>query len=189
MDDERSASRLRLARVVGVVVLAGALLLIGRASGLTENLSSAGVRAAVERSGPSGVLLFTALFTVGLLLHVPTIAFVAAAVLMWGRLRGGLYSYFAALLAATVSFLIVRVVGGRPLARLKSRRARAILDRLHDRPILTVALLRSLFLVAPTVNYALALSSISLASYVAGSAIGLVVSITVTSSFLGVFFQ
>jgi uncharacterized membrane protein YdjX (TVP38/TMEM64 family) len=179
----------RTARLILVVVLAAALLIVGRKTGLVESLSTDRVRELAERSGPTGVALFAALFCVGLLFHVPTLAFVAAAVLAWGRLRGGLYSYGAALIAATLSFAIVRAVGGRPLGRLTNRHARAILRRLDTQPVLTVAVLRGLFLVAPTVNYALALSSISFGSYLLGSAIGLVVSMTVTASFLGLFFK
>ena len=56
---------------------------------------------------------------------------------------------------------------------------RKILDRLDERPILTVVILRLIFVMSPPVNYALALSSLRFRDYLIGSLIGLPVPLIV----------
>ncbi len=60
----------------------------------------------------------------------------------------------------------VRAAGESPLA--------ACSRRLDERPITTVLLLRTVFWLAPPLNYALALSSVRFRHYLIGSAAGLV---------------
>jgi uncharacterized membrane protein YdjX (TVP38/TMEM64 family) len=181
----RRGTVIRLAVLAAILI---ALFVVGRATGLAS-FKSAELRALIERSGAWGVALFAALFAVGALLYVPGLLFVAAAVLAWGRLRGGLYAYAAALLAATLSFILVRAIGGRPLAEIRSPRIRAALARLERQPIFAVALLRAFFLAAPLINYTLALSTIGASEYLLGTALGLVPSVAVTSSFFGILFD
>jgi uncharacterized membrane protein YdjX (TVP38/TMEM64 family) len=136
-------------------------------------LSTTRIRDLVQHAGAAGVGLFILVFAVGELLHVPGMIFVAAGVMAWGPLAGGVVSYLAALVSVSVVFVVVRVIGGQPLATVTQPRVRAILARLDRRPILTVALLRLFLWIAPPVNYALALSTVRYRDYAAGSALGL----------------
>jgi uncharacterized membrane protein YdjX (TVP38/TMEM64 family) len=181
----RRGTRLRLALLAAILI---GLFVAWRVSGLGAHFSSAELRALVERSGPWGIAIFAGLFVLGSLIYVPSLVFVAAAVLVWGRLRGGLYAYVAALIASSLSFAIIRLVGGSPLATVRNRRVRAVLARLERRPILVVAFLRALLLNAPAINYALALSPIGAGPYLLGTALGLVPSVAVTTSFFGILF-
>jgi uncharacterized membrane protein YdjX (TVP38/TMEM64 family) len=168
----------RLAAAVALFVSAWAL---GRGTGLHEQLDTEGVRRAVEDAGAWGLALFVGIFALGQLLHVPGLVFVAAAMFVYGRLTGTVVSLVGAVIAVTVSFVVVRAVGGQPLASLRRPFARRMLDRLDARPVTSVALLRLVFIMAPPVNYALAMSNLRLRDYVAGSGLGLLGPVTLAA--------
>ena len=162
-------------RIGGVVALIGALVLVERFTGLSDQLSRDALRAHVAAAGPWGIPLFFAAFCVALFLHVPAtgILFVAVGVALWDRVAGAGLAYAGAFVACMFSFTIVRGVGGKPLAEIKNRFARRILARLESHPILTVFVMRVIFFAGAPVNYALALSSIRPRDYVLGSLVGL----------------
>jgi len=183
------AARRRLVlRLLAVALLAIALVVIGHVTGVTANLSTEKIHGLAVRSGSWGAVIYIGLFAVGLFVYVPALVFVAAGVLAWGHVYGGLLAYAGAFVGAITSFTVVRAIGGRPLGELRGARVRKILDGIERRPILTVALLRTFLLSAPALNYALALSPVGWRSHAAGTALGLVPSVAVTSVFFGVLF-
>ena len=183
-DGPSGPSRLRLALLAAFL---GGLFVFGWASGWADRFTLDGVRESIQGAGAWGVLLFFGVFALGELLHVPGILFVAAAVLAYGRVAGGLTAYAGALSSVVVSFAVVRAVGGRPLGSLKNARLRRVLDRLEERPVRVVALLRLVLWMAPPLNYALALSPVRFRDYVLGSALGLVVPLALAAAFIDWF--
>jgi len=161
-------------RVALAVLVPLALLAIGRALGLERHFSVDAVRTAVEGAGAWGALLFVACFCAGELVHVPGLVFVAAGVLLYGPRVGGIASYGAALLSISVSFWVVRGVGGRALAAVGSARINRLMEKLDARPVRTIALLRLVFVLSPPLNFGLALSRVRFRDYLLGSALGLV---------------
>lgn len=163
-------------RLLAVAVAVLALLLVARLSGLADRSPEVLVgelRALVLSWGAGGALLFVVLFAVGELLQIPGLVFVAAAVLSYGRLHGGLLAYFAGLVSVSVSFAVFRALGGAALADLERPWLRKVLGRLRERPVRTIATLRAVLLLSPPLNAALALSRVRFRDYLAGSALGL----------------
>ena len=111
----------------------------------------------------------------GELVHIPGMIFVAAGILAWGQLGGFFVSLLGAVVSVSVSFWVVRALGGKALDRIDKPFMRKMLGRLHARPILTIFILRAIFWVAPPLNYALALSSVRFRDYLVGSTAGLVI--------------
>ncbi|HEY2748091.1 MAG TPA: VTT domain-containing protein [Polyangia bacterium] len=171
----------RLGVLAGVLV---ALLVVRYATSFGASLSMTRVRDLVQHAGALGVAIFFVAFAVGELLHVPGLVFVAAAVMTWGRVAGGTTAYAAAIGSVALSFVVVRAIGGQPLAELRWRWLQRILARLDQRPIVTVALLRVLLWLAPALNYALALSRVRFVDYLVGSALGLIPPIVAMTLFL-----
>lgn len=171
----------RLALLAAVIV---ALVVLRFTTSFGASLSTARVRELVQHAGATGVGIFVIAFCAGELLHVPGLVFVGAAVLAWGRIAGGAAAYAGALVAVSVSFVVVRGIGGQPLGEIRQPRLRAVLARLEQRPIATVAILRLLLWLAPAVNYALALSPIRYGDYLAGSAIGLAIPVAAASALI-----
>jgi uncharacterized membrane protein YdjX (TVP38/TMEM64 family) len=172
-------------RLLAVVVVLGGVVLIGHTTGLGDLLTKEALRAQVERAGAWGVPVFIGAFCLALLLHVPAtgIMFVGIAVALYGRLAGGSLAFAGSVVAVMVSFFVVRGIGGRPLAEVKNRVMRRILDRLASHPVLTVFVLRLLFFAGAPVNYALALSSLRTRDYAVGSVIGLALPAAVLTAF------
>ena len=112
---------------------------------------------------------------------MPGLVFVGAAILAYGQFYGGLAGYLGAVVSVSVSFWVVRLVGGQPLAEVKRPFLKRWLDRLDARPVRSVFVLRLLLWMAPPLNYALAMSSVRYRDYLIGSAMGLVIPITLVS--------
>jgi len=141
------------------------------------------VKTLVESAGALGLLAYIAIFALGQLLGVPGLVFVAAGILIYGRVYGAGAGLLGAVVAMTVSFLVVRTVGGQPLGAMQKPFMRRVLAQLDARPVRAIVLLRLVFLLAPPVNYALALSKVRLRDFVLGSTLGLLVPIAVASIF------
>jgi len=176
--------RARIIRLALLAAVALGLLVLRFTTSFGSSLSTARIRDLVQHAGAAGVAVFLVAFSVGELLHVPGLVFVAAAVLAWGRVAGGAAAYLGALVAVSIVFAVVRGVGGQPLGEIRQPRLRALLARLEQRPITTVAVLRLFLWLAPALNYALALSTVRYRDYVAGSAIGLVIPVAVATTLL-----
>ena len=176
-------NRARAWRLVILGVVLVALLVVRYATAFGASLSTARIRELVQAAGAAGIAIYFIAFAIGELLHVPGLVFVAVAVMCWGHLGGGVIAYAGALGSVTLSFFVVRGIGGEALAELKWKWVQRVLARLDQRPILTVALLRLVLWIAPALNYALALSRIRYRDYLVGSALGLALPIALASLF------
>jgi uncharacterized membrane protein YdjX (TVP38/TMEM64 family) len=176
----RPVSPLQRGGLAALVV--AALLLAGRLSGATAWLTRENVRDAVQAAGPWGLALFVVLFCLAELVHEPGLVMVAAGVVAYGPYAGFGASFVGALASVTVSFLVVRAVGGTPLAELRWAWARRMLARLEGEPLRVVVVLRLMLWMFPPLNYALALSPVRFRDYLVGSAVGLVVPLLVFSA-------
>ena len=183
-DAAQTDGRAKGLRLLALVVLVVGSILVARSTGVTEALSLERVRTFMEGAGVVGFLLFLGAFALGELVHVPGVVFVAAAILAYGRTLGGSAAYVGALVSVCVSFFVVRAVGGQPLAGLQRPWMKRILDRLEQRPVRVVAILRMILWMAPPLNYALAMSTVRFRDYLVGSAIGLLLPIALAALFL-----
>jgi uncharacterized membrane protein YdjX (TVP38/TMEM64 family) len=165
--------RLALLATLGV-----GFFVVGRVTGLNASLSTERIRALTADAGLWGPIAFVLIFCVGELVHVPGVVFLAAAVVAYGRVGGGMLAFLGAVGAGSVSFIVVRTIGGTPLAAMRSSLARRIFSQLDGHPVRTIFLLRQLLWMAPPLNYALALSNVRFRSYLLGTALGLLAPIT-----------
>lgn len=171
---------------LGLVALGGAGLALER-SGALEQAALEGLLLSL---GCWAVPLFFVLFTAGAVLQVPGALFVVAARLAFGPVWGFVLAYAGAVVAVTAAFGLVRALRGRrddPPRPLRWRWARRLLDGAQRRPVLTVALLRTLFFLSPPLNYALAFSRIRARDYVLGSALGLALPVFLVTLATGLF--
>ncbi len=159
------------------LVICGACLLavavIFRVTELQEWFHLEHLRLVLHAHQAEGIAVFVALFVLGNLLHVPGLIFLVSAVLVLGRLEGGLATYLAASLSCTITFLLVRWAGGNAIETLPYAFAQRRLAQLHRFPLSTTVLLRTLFQTLPTLNYALALSGMRFRTYLLGTLLGL----------------
>lgn len=180
---------LRYVRLFVLVLLLVGLALVAKLSGLDAYVEPKKLKVWIQEAGSWGVLLYIGVFSLGELLHVPGLVFVAAGVYVYGKFWGGLLAIVGAIVAVSVSFLVVRIVGGKALAELRWDFVRKILEKLEERPIATVIVLRFMFLLSPGINYALGLSSIRFRDYFLGSALGLLVPLSLAVIFIDWLFK
>lgn len=164
-------------RLILALALVVSLVLVGKWTGVTDDLSAERVRQMIDDAGAYGIVVFVAIFCVGELIQIPGLIFVAAGVYAYGQGLGGVISYLTAIASVVMSFVIVRLVGGQALRGIDKPWVKKILDGIDRQPIATVAVLRLVFIMSPPLNYALALSSIRFRDYLLGSALGLILPI------------
>ena len=166
-------SRERVVRIFLLLLLVGSLVVGGRVIGAHEWLTQQNVQAWVQQWGPWGVVLFVAFFCLGELIHVPGIVFVGAAVFAYGPVWGYILSLLAGVSSVSVSFLLVRTVGGKVFTETDRPFIKRMMGQLETRPIRTVALIRVLFFLSPWINYVLGVTGLSFRHYFLGSIAGL----------------
>lgn len=182
----RRRAALRLALLALII---GGLVLGAWATGLTDQLTTENVRNAMQDAGAWGVLIFVGVFILGNLIQIPSNVFIAAAIYAYGFTLGMPMSYGANVVSVCVSFVFVRAVGGQPLTLVKRPLLRKILNRLDDRPILSIALLRVILGGSPPLTYTLAMSEVRFRDYLAGSMTGMIVPVTIVSAGLAWFWD
>eukprot|EP01065_Artemidia_motanka_P036914 TRINITY_DN44986_c0_g1_i1.p1 TRINITY_DN44986_c0_g1~~TRINITY_DN44986_c0_g1_i1.p1 ORF type:complete len:236 (+),score=120.04 TRINITY_DN44986_c0_g1_i1:54-710(+) len=163
-------------------VLAG-IVLLGHVSGAAARFNRAALREMLAKAGPLGPVLLAAAFSVGELLHVPGVVFIAVGAAAFPTPLACAANYFAALCSVSTTFFVVRGAGGQLLGAVHSPLMQRALARLADSPVSTVAVLRTFLFVAPALNYALALSTVSYPHYLVGSAAGLLLPVTLLTVF------
>jgi uncharacterized membrane protein YdjX (TVP38/TMEM64 family) len=176
---DRSPMKTRWLRLAALFLTLGFALFVGHVTGLRTALTAERLQAAVLEAGWWGLALFCLSFTIGQLLQVPGAVFIVVARAAWGPTLGFAHAYLGSVIAATLVFLVVRSVGGKPLGEVSWPPARRILAGLERRPVLTIASLRALLLLNPPLNYALALTPVRHRHHFLGSALGLVVPVAV----------
>ena len=160
-------------RLLAVFLFLALLLAVFQLSGLREHFSLAFLQQKITENQVSGLLIFVLLFSLGNLIQIPGWVFLAAAVLTLGKVWGGVATYVAATLSCTVTFLLIRWMGGDALRQVKNRIAVGLLARLDSHPIAIILLLRMLFQTVPALNYALAMSGAKFRDYLVGTLLGL----------------
>ena len=170
---ERKINMYRYKRLFAVAGFLALLFVVFRLTGLQEHFSLAFVQQQFLHNKLSGMLIFIALFSLGNLVQIPGWIFLAAAVLALGRTLGGLATYVAAIVSCTMTFLVIRFVGGDILRQLDKPIIARILRHLDAHPIRSVVFARILFQTAPPLNYALAISGIKFRDYLVGTLLGL----------------
>jgi uncharacterized membrane protein YdjX (TVP38/TMEM64 family) len=180
--DAKAARAPSRARLVLLAVLFVGLFAAGYVLDAPAYLTQDRIEGLVEAAGPWGFVTFAALFTLAELVHVPGILFIVVGSMLWGPWAGAAISYVSALLSVSVAFVVVRQVGGQPLAAMERPWLRLAMLRLESRPIATVAALRLVFFMLPALNYVLALTPVRFRDFAVGSALGLVPGVTLVSS-------
>jgi uncharacterized membrane protein YdjX (TVP38/TMEM64 family) len=163
----------KYARLLLTLLFLVLLFLIFDRLGLREKISIDFIQASFNHHLYLGILIFVALFSLGNLIQIPGWIFLAAAVITLGQVMGGLVTYIAAICSCSITFLLIRLLGGSALQQLESPIAKRLLLRLDQHPLQTIIILRSMFQTAPPLNYTLALTGISFKRYFFGSLLGL----------------
>ncbi len=175
-----SATALRWARALAAASALAAGVSVAkyvRENGVPD-ISPQRVHEAIDSAGVLGVVVYVVGFALAELLHLPALVFITAGILKWGKLTGWILSLVMAPLSCGFSFIVVRRIGGQALEKVQWKLVKRAMFHLKEKPVKTLVAIRSVLFLSPSINYALALSSISLRDFMIGSAIGLVTPLT-----------
>jgi uncharacterized membrane protein YdjX (TVP38/TMEM64 family) len=171
----RKAVRWLVGLVTAAALIAGAVLLAQHlpldGAGFTERVST-GIESL--RGSPWRVPLVLIAFVLGSIVSFPILVMIGATVVALGPLLGFACAAVGALLAATATFQIGRLIGRKPLRRWLGHKAQVLERQLAGRGIVTVALIRKVP-VAPftIVNMLIGASGLPYREFIAGTAIGM----------------
>lgn len=161
-------------RILGILMLALLLLLIGKFTSFGDWFVLENISKTIKSSGAWGLLIFTVLFILGSLLHIPAMLFILVAILVYGHVEGAVLGYLGVVIAMSVNYFVIRTMGHKVLNEIKNPRLQRMLLKLQTQPLLTIILIRLVFWASPVVNYALAMTSVKPRHYILGSAVGLI---------------
>jgi uncharacterized membrane protein YdjX (TVP38/TMEM64 family) len=164
-------------RLILILIIFLMFYFIGQYSGVRESISIEIIGEHFKNNLLFGFLIFCILLTLGNLLYIPGLLFLAAAVIALGKGMGGMVTYVAAVTSCCISYFAVNFVGGGLLREFDSKIAQNIFLNLDKKPIGSVVVLRLIFQTAPALNYALALSDLKLKNYLIGTILGLPIAI------------
>jgi uncharacterized membrane protein YdjX (TVP38/TMEM64 family) len=159
---------LRIALLLAVVAL-------GLASWQLGWLEAVDAETLVERlrgAGPWGPVLYVGIFALIEPIGVPGIVFVIPASFVWPIWLAFLLSWVGAVGAGIVGFAFARFVAQDWVGRHLPEGLRRYDDRLAERGLATVILVRVLFFLWPPAHWVLGVSSVRFGTFVIGSAIG-----------------
>lgn len=176
-------------KLLYIVAFFVALYLMMEISGLRSQIAPGAIKEIFLRHTVLGLFFFCLAYSVGNLVYIPGWIFLVGAVLALGKEWGGMASFLAALCSASISFFIIRSIGGTALRSLNNKWADRIFSHLDQRPIISVAILRLLFQTLPAINYALALTDLRFRHYMIGTLIGLPLPIFLYCYFFETIFQ
>ncbi len=175
----------RILLIVGFFLL---VFLIVEVTGLRAQLTPEAIKSLFLEHTFWGLFLFCLAYTIGNLLYVPGWVFLVGAVFALGKEWGAVATITAGMCSATISFFLIRAVGGSVLRSLNHKWADRIFSHLDERPILSVALLRLMFQTLPVLTYALALADIRFRYYLIGTFLGIPIPIFLYCYFFEVIF-
>ncbi|MEW5707337.1 MAG: VTT domain-containing protein [Pseudomonadota bacterium] len=160
----KAASLLRGALAL---LLVGGIVAAAVHSGGADSLE---LQALLDRAGVAAPLVFIAIYAAGAVLFLPGSVFTFAAGALFGPVAGAFYSLTGATLGATLAFLCARYVAGEWVRRRAAGRLQALLQGVEADGWRFVAFVRLMPLFPFNgLNYALGLTRIPLAQYVAAS--------------------
>ena len=170
----------RLAMLLLVALVAA----MGWATGLWDAISLEAIQTWTRAAGWLSVPLFVVLFVACNSLAVPGALFVLGGLLAFGPVLGVPVVLLGASCAGTFATWWMRKVGGSPTGPPASPIARRIQERLEDRPVVAVAMLRFFTRLAPPAHMLLALAEVSPAQNFVGTLVGFAPRVILVAVFL-----
>lgn len=141
-------------------------------SGAYQEADPATMRVWFREAGPWGAVLFVAAYSVLQPLGVNGLVFLLSAPLIWSPVQAFLLNWAGTVGTGLFAFFGARFVARDWVQRRLPQRIRRFDDRLYARGFRTVFLLRLIFYTAPTLQWALGVSRVSVFAFLAGTVVG-----------------
>ena len=160
---------LRLGVIGGLVVAAGVL------AATADDLSVAAVREVVYELGPAAPVVYVVAYALATVLLLPGTPLTIAAGVLFGPATGSAVAWVGAVVGATASFLVGRLIGRRAVEQVAGRRVRSLDRFLSERGFVALLLVRLVPLFPFNVlNLVSGVTALRLRDYVLATGLGIV---------------
>ncbi len=167
-------------------MLAGAIVWFYSNYDLAKYLNVAEMRTLIDSYGIYGPLIFIGFCIAGIFLHLPGIIIIALGGLLFGIVRGFIYGWIGVLIGITGTFFCVRYIFRDFFQKSLERRfhrLKAFDERLAEKGLATILLLRLVLFLAPPLNWVIGITRVKFRHYFAGSALGVMPGIAIACYF------
>ena len=167
-------------------MLAGALVWIYMNYDFSKYLNITEMRSLIDSYGFYGTLIFIGFCIAGIFLHLPGIIIIALGGLLFGIVKGFIYGWIGVLIGVTGTFFCVRYIFRDFFQKsLEGRfhRLKSFDERLAEKGLITILLLRLVLFLAPPLNWVIGLTRVKFRHYFAGSALGVIPGIAIACYF------
>lgn len=165
---------LRLLLLVSVTLM---LMYLGRHPNFSQYFSLSFLEQTIQNTGLFGIVLFGVVYVVGTLMNIPGMIFLFVLFLVYDGLLGLGIGYVSTLASMIAHLYFTRAIAGNMISEVKHPTIKKYANRLLEKPLQTVIILRLLLFISPPVNYALALSPVRVKHVVLGSMIAMPVNL------------
>ena len=176
-------------KIIAITLFYVALFIIAELTGIRSNFTIKYIQSIFLNNILISSAIFITLFTIANLLQIPGWIFLVASISALGKVHGATLTYLAANISCLISFLIVGKLGDNALRQVDNNYAKKLLSNLDQAPLKSMVTLRIIFQTFPPINYALALSGVSVKNYILACIIGLPVPIMILTVFSDYFFK
>ncbi len=150
-----------------------AIIFLSKSLGLTDFANTEKLTLLLQENLLASSFIFILLFCIANLLYIPGWIIISAPILVLPTFSAYILILISAICACSTSFFLIGYFGRGLLNELNNKYANKALQKLEQRPLMTVFILRVLMQTNPALNYTLSLSKVKFKDYFLGTVLGL----------------
>jgi uncharacterized membrane protein YdjX (TVP38/TMEM64 family) len=174
-----------LLKVSLLILFIGVSIYLVRFSPARQYFTTEQLGLVLEAAGLWAPLLFVFIYAAGVCLFLPGTLLTALGAAIFGPYWGFLYVWIAAMIGASLAFLIGRYMGRDFAASLIGNRLKRFDDAIERNGFATVLYLRLVYFPFTPMNFGMGLTKVRFRDYVAGTGLGIMVGTFIFTFFVG----
>ena len=167
-----------------VAFITGAILMV-RLTPIKDYLTPGMLGQYLDMTGFWGPIIFIIIYAVGICLFIPGTLLTALGAAIFGPYWGFIWVWIAAMIGASVSFIIGRTLGREFAASLIGDKLKKYDDAIERNGFATVLYLRLVYFPFTAMNFGMGLTKVRFWDYVAGTGLGIIVGTFIFTFFIG----
>jgi len=174
-----------LVKVSLLILFIGVSIYLVRFSPVRDYFTTRQLGLILEAAGFWAPLLFVFIYAAGVCLFIPGTLLTALGAAIFGPYWGFVYVWIAAMIGASLAFLIGRYLGRDFAASLIGDRLKRFDDAIERNGFATVLYLRLVYFPFTPMNFGMGLTKVRFWDYVAGTGLGIMVGTFIFTFFIG----
>jgi uncharacterized membrane protein YdjX (TVP38/TMEM64 family) len=181
----RKSKKTALVKASFLILFIVVAIYLVRFSPVRQYFTTEQLRLILEATGIWAPLLFVFIYAAGVCLFLPGTLLTALGAAIFGPYWGFLYVWIAAMIGASLAFLIGRYLGRDFAASLIGNRLKRFDDAIERNGFATVLYLRLVYFPFTPMNFGMGLTRVRFQDYAAGTGLGIVVGTFIFTFFVG----